>query len=221
MLRSDDGGEDTFFILTNDMKSFSLVALFFIIASCVVKNEETHKSTNITGYYRDIDIIHLKGVGQVSSISYPCIEIQSHGLKRKIIYYSTKSQKTEYEYIRKDSIWKIITPTRVIIFNYSSRESHRLIDVDIIDGYLETIIYPEKGFSVEPLVENIELIKKHMTSIYSNEFKINGSDLVQKSRKSTIKGETVFSSIECYKVQKRSMTWLLQFSNFLEEVKCK
>lgn len=169
--------------------------------------------------------------------AYPCIEIQSHGLKRKIIYYSTKGQKTEYEYIRKDSIWssyyedrrdttavytyEIITPTRVIFFNYSNRESQRLLDVDIIDGYLETIIYPEKGFSVKPLAGNIELIKKYMTSIYSNEFKINDSDLVQKSRKSTIKGETVFSSIECYKVQKRSMTWLLQFSNFLEEVKCK
>lgn len=219
------------------MKFFSLMVPFFTIASCVLNNEEAHKPINIAGYYRDIDITHLKGVEKLTSISYPCIEIQNQGLKRKIIYHSTKDQKTEYEYIRKDSIWssyyedrrdttavytyEIITPTRVIIFNYSSRESHRLIDVDIIDGYLETIIYPEKGFSVEPLVENIELIKKHMTSIYRNEFKINGSDLVQKSRKSTIKGETVFSSIECYKVQKRSMTWLLQFSNFLEEVKCK
>lgn len=219
------------------MKRFSLMVPFFIIASCVLNSEEAHKPITIAGYYRDIDITHLKGVEKLTSISYPCIEIQNQGLKRKIIYHSTKDQKTEYEYIRKDSIWssyyedrrdttavytyEIITPTRVIIFNYSSRESHRLIDVDIIDGYLETIIYPEKGFSVEPLVENIELIKKHMTSIYRNEFKINGSALVQKSRKSTIKGETVFSSIECYKVQKRSMTWLLQFSNFLEEVKCK
>jgi hypothetical protein len=219
------------------MKRFSLMVPFFIIASCVLNSEEAHKPITIAGYYRDIDITHLKGVEKLTSISYPCIEIQNQGLKRKIIYHSTKDKKTEYEYIRKDSIWssyyedrrdttavytyEIITPTRVIIFNYSSKESHRLIDVDIIDGYLETIIYPEKGFSVEPLVENIELIKKHMTSIYRNEFKINGSDLVQKSRKSTIKGETVFSSIECYKVQKRSMTWLLQFSNFLEEVKCK
>ena len=217
-----------------------IISLFVIISCNNANNSLKHKPVMKNKYYKDINIYKLEGINEMSEISYPCIEIGQSNEKKIITYHINKERNSTDEYTHIDGggwlsrseskgdttamiyIYQFILPNKVLQFNYSDKNSYKILDASVISDNKETIYFPEKSLIVEPKIQNFDTIEAKAESIYVNEIIIKNSILTEISKKTDKKGELIHSHFKCFETKNHySYIWWTYFGFYLKETECK